>query len=106
MTSKRKIKDVFYNIFVGEFVQIVTEVQTKTVQQSEEEIKESNHPVILEGYLLDVDDDFYYLGDTPNSISSGVKKTKIVHIQIAEPKSYMDDILDEMPMPENEDEIN
>lgn len=39
--------------------------------------------VIIEGYLLDEDEDFYYLGTTDEEIDEGLKKDDVVRIFVA-----------------------
>lgn len=106
MAMSKEEFTLFFNTFVGEFVQITTGMMTKEQIDTEQGSAIAEGPVILGGYLLDEDDKYYYLGPTPDGITDAIKKVTVKHIQIIPPKSKYDEIMDKTPEPSDEKEIN
>jgi hypothetical protein len=96
-TPNKDISDIFWSTFVGEYVEIACEFETTT---------SGKLPVALQGYLLDADEEYYFLGKNPIEISSTVKRDKIAYIEIIEDVDQATMILEEMPVPETEEENN
>lgn len=97
--KKRKkpstIDSTFFSIFIGEYVEIVARHSlTDTV------------PLVMEGYLLDMDDDFYYLSDDANSICRAIRKDDLSAIEIANTKTVFDELLKQTPIKENPEDGN
>ena len=102
----RKKKDLFYNIFIGELVEITTKSTIKTVKQEEDQITEQTVPVIFQAYLLDMDEEYYYLGQDPDEVFSALRKDQCIYIAIVRENSILDDALDDLEVPENSNEVN
>lgn len=101
MTTKRKKKtldkSLFFLTFIGEYVQIKLDLSSKMHAESNEGLVTEEGPLTLQGYLLDMDKNFYYLGGSPGSVTDAVKKIAVKHIRIVpveQPKTIFDDILD------------
>ncbi len=60
----------------------------------------------VQGFILDMDDEFYYLGNTPEEIVRAVKRENVVYIEILNPDNEYRAILDEMEVPKDEAEKN
>ena len=99
---KKKI-DLFYQAFIGEFVHITTKIKTTRSVHSPDGSLEETAPMIAEGYLLDADDEYLYLGYTPESITRAVDRTEISMVDIAQEPNLYDEILDQMPDPASKD---
>jgi hypothetical protein len=99
--DKTELASAFMLAFGGQFVTITTSL---SVNVSDGDKMES-FPINFEGIVLDRDDQFIYLGESINEISSAVERSKIVHIQIKEELTVVDQIFDNMPDPKKE-EIN
>ncbi len=93
--------DTFLIAFGGQLVTITTSL----VINSSFEDKLESLPVLFEGILLDHDNDYIYLGESINEITSAIKKSSIVHIHVKEESNVLDEIFNSMPDPKNE-EIN
>jgi len=78
----------------------------KTIVQTETEVRESEEPIMFQGFLLDADDDFYFLGSTPNEVCSAIKKDELGSIHIASNYSVYDEVLDQMEEPVDDKDIN
>ena len=110
MTSKiKKYKEytLFSDIFIGEYVELTTSLSLKTaIDAGEEGQIIQDGPVNVTGFLLDQDDTYYYLGEGPSAMDTAVKIDAVKAITIVKQKTIFDEILDEMPNPENDEEFN
>lgn len=91
MPKKTKKNEVFLLTFIGEFVQVVSSF-VMNVSSNGEDMGES--PLIVEGYLLDMDDDFIYMGDSPDGITRALKKDTVVFIQFLNNEDILSSLLD------------
>lgn len=104
MTKKTKNvpdSEVFLLSFVGEFVQVLTDFVLSASQMNETSdgslsSEDMSHPLIVEGYMLDSDDSYVYLGPTPDQIGQAIKKDRIVFIQVLENKDTLDEIMNSL----------
>jgi len=78
----------------------------KQIEQTEDSVREINEPIVFQGFFLDADDSFIFLGDTPDEVCSAIKRDEITSIHIAKPQNIFDDVLDSMGEPEDETDIN
>lgn len=90
--NNEEIVDTFFLAFVGELVGIVYNAGKNAVQ--------------LSGYLLDYDDEYYYLGDSEEEITNAIKKNRVIHIQVLDPENEYQQILEELEVPEDETQKN
>lgn len=88
-----KSSTIFKNIFLGEFVELVANIR----------LEEGTGFNVIAGYLLDVDDDFYYLGHSSELVSDGIRKDAVMHISIISPKSKNEELLESLPQMRAED---
>lgn len=104
-----KKKNLEFDIFIGEMVSLVSNVFVKHVEQTEEAVRELNEPIIFTGFLLDIDDSFYYIGETPSSVSHAIKKEIIISISLATVETHNsvgNDIFDSMASPKKDEDYN
>jgi len=92
----------FYDTFVGEFVELTTH---KEIQAIEDEIMVVS-PIMLRGYLVDMDDEYFYLGEDPQKVSDAVERSTVWRIMILDPEAIIRDALKNMPIPTEQNEIN
>jgi hypothetical protein len=64
--------------FLGKNVNVIMKSVKGSQQLGDGSIVEGN--VVMTGFLLDEDDDFFYLGTTDEQIDEALKKTDIVRI--------------------------
>jgi len=86
---------LFLTTLVGEFVEILATYETS-----------AKMPLVIHGYLLDMDDDFYYIGNNPLEVRSVVKKDHVTFIEIMQTVDTNTAMLEEMPVPVKEEESN
>jgi hypothetical protein len=99
--SKRS--STLQNYFIGEYVTLILTQETSITSESEEGIIEQSIPLTGEGYLIDMDDMFYYLGVEPEVVSCAVKRKHVLQIVLTDPANPYDQILDAMPEAEEKD---
>lgn len=99
---------VFGLSFEGEYVHIITKIKTRRQYTNTEsgEVIDEVAPLTIQGFVLDMDDKFFYLGEDPMLISKAIKITSVSYIEISKPKSAYDDILDSIGNTPQEKEVN
>jgi hypothetical protein len=111
MPSKKKQLDsepidTFVLAFMGELVNVVTDIMIVDYTQNEDNTLEQNAPMVARGYLLDCDHNYLYLGENPLEVSQAIAKTRITMVQIDRKKSKYEELLDEMGDPNKREDIN
>lgn len=76
---------VFEN-FAGEFVVILLNKDTKQTVEMDGRLQIVYSPAIVEGFLIDEDDEYYYIGHSPKSFDQVINKKYIVHIELGSEK--------------------
>lgn len=89
-------QSTFFLSFVGEMVEIMCKGSATTTEVGV-------FPVIVQGYLLDVDDDHLYLSDDGQNIARAVKKQDYIAIEIVQQLSLMEEKLRNLTVPEDAD---
>src|SRR5574343_512079 len=90
---KKKSNDLFFMTFVGEFVSVLSTMEHTAMMQTEEGMVEETAPMILQGYMLDMDEEYYYLGETQMNVSRAIKKSSVNAIEITDRKDEFSDLL-------------
>lgn len=98
-TQERPDDDFFFLTFVAEYV----EVTTKLLATQEEH--HVTMPLTIRGYLLEHDENFYYIGGDPENIHYAVRKDEVVLFTIINPDAEADQILNDFE-PQSETDIN
>lgn len=82
---------LFSDTFLGEYVEIIYNLKTT---------KGGFEPIALYGFLLDVDSEYYFIGDDALAITMAVPKGPNPLIRIVAAKTAEETILDEMDLPD------
>lgn len=96
----------FYSIFIGEYVQMMTNIIVSGHQQIGEDVFECQDAIKVRGWLVDMDDKYFYFGTKRGDILQSLKQDSVVHIAIVDATDPEQDVLNAMPDPETEEEIN
>ena len=82
MTTLGKTKkiDLFKEIYLGEYVEIVMDYS-------------SEGPMIMHGFILDYDDNEIYLGETPDAINMSIPRFGYKLMVISSPTDEFHDIM-------------
>jgi len=95
--SKKSEPSSFFLSFVGEFVQIITSMQFMGAPGLKNAPDDAALPLIIEGYVLDSDDQYTYLSPDGVEIKQAVKNNMIVYIQVVSAVDEATEILDSLP---------
>lgn len=96
-----------FELFCGEFVRLLLIKDSKQTVEHGGTIKTIQQPLTIEGFLIEADDDYYYLGLSPQVISKAIHKSQIVQIEIINPTKEEDELLNEIvDVPDSENGIN
>lgn len=98
--------DTFVLAFMGEFVNVITDIMIVDYAQNDVQTLEQNAPMVVKGFLLDSDNNYLYLGDNPLEVSQAIAKNRITVVQIERKKSKYEEMLDEMGDPNKKEDIN
>lgn len=96
------MNDIFSDIFLGEYVSILIDYTSMT----ETERGTESSVVTSEGYVKDADDTFVYLSEDNTDVCKAVSFKYIISISISNPTDVMTELLENMPDPLNENDIN
>jgi hypothetical protein len=99
MSESQDDEDFFFLTFVGEYVEVTTKLMA-TEPESKLTV-----PISFQGFLLEQDEQFYYIGPGPGNIAQAIKKELVGIFTIVNPENEMDTILTDFK-PEREEEIN
>lgn len=109
MIKKKKdtgFTDLFMTNFVGEYVEMLCNFYERHAFQNEEGAADDTFPSVVNGYILDMDDEYYYMGNTPEFVHKAIKKSQVRYIEVVQEQSVYDKILDDMHTPNRKEEEN
>lgn len=94
--NHKHASEVFWNTFLGEYVSIVYGASDA-----------KKHGIIeCKGYLLDIDELYYYLGYGPLAVDMVIKKQAVDIIEIIKEQDESLQVLENLPVPEDEEGKN
>lgn len=93
---KSQVDNLFFLTFIGEKVEMMCNF----------EMLEKNYPQVIQGYLLDKDDEYYYMGSGPDEIQSVVRIADVKYLHIIKDIDPMLEVLDNMQTPDKEEDVN
>lgn len=82
---------LFSETFLGEYIEVIYNLKT---------VKGGFEPVALYGFLLDVDEDYYFMGDDALAITIAIPKAHNPLIRIVAAKTQEETLLDDMDLPD------
>ena len=91
---------LFVQNFIGQEVELLINLYHKSEQSNAEEMMSSQSPLAMRGYILDIDEEYIYLGESPNGITKFVRKELVVGGDIIKEdkvETVFDDILNDLP---------
>jgi hypothetical protein len=96
--------DIFLLSFGGHEVTVTVSL-TGSFQDNHGNVIDSV-PMMYDGILLEHDDNYVYLGKSINIIDQAIAKSTVVHITLKKEVNELDQILDDMLMPNKKEDIN
>lgn len=96
--------DMFFDIFVDEFVEILQdyEVTTNVALSENGEVQPLRMPMTITGYVKETDDYFLFMSKDGKEINQALPIESIKHIAIVDQSDTIMDILDEANPPEDQ----
>jgi hypothetical protein len=93
--KKRKLtSNRFFDTFAGEEVRIFTKVSVSEGIETEQGTIKQEAPMTVVGFLLDFDEEYYFVGDGPDQVSSAVKIDQVALIQEVKKLDHYDLMLE------------
>lgn len=84
--------EMFKVTFIGEMVEILAKSES-----------EERGVFIVRGYLLDYDEEFYYMGENPLAVNAAIKRDVVSFISIIEQLDPGMETLVNMPEPDDDE---
>lgn len=84
-----------FECFTGEFVSVVLNKDNKNSVSIGNTIRPVQSPMVIQAYMIEEDDEYFFLGHDPDLICIAVKKNQIVLIETLDPTEDMAQELDE-----------
>lgn len=81
----KKKANNFYDMFVGEHVTMILDKSISTTNMTESGVETEETPMIQEGYLVGMDDDYFFVGNDMESVSWAIKRSVVLLIAVSEP---------------------
>ena len=78
-----------FKYFAGEFVSVLLNKDIKQSIQTTHTVKTIVNPCQLEGYLIDEDDIYFFIGSQPGTINTAINKKMIVTMELIDPNQDM-----------------
>lgn len=107
---KKKVVEIgpslIFMTFQGEFVNIYLRKDIETTSEQDGQLITTKMPMNLEGFLMDEDDNHYFLGDDGLNSNKAIPKDMVMFIEIVKLPDPLTQILDEMPSPSSKKEFN
>lgn len=81
----KKPKNLYYNVFINEYVEIVTKQMIDFTEQKEDSVQSTKTPLTFSGIVIDIDEQNVYLGNE-DGITTSVARSDIMATLISEPE--------------------
>lgn len=95
--SKNPFNETFAQNFIGQYMDLMINLYHSQESHNEEGILLQKDPMAVRGYILDIDEEFIYMGDTPDGINRFVRKDLIAGGDIVIEKDELEDKFDKLP---------
>lgn len=91
---------------IGSFIEIVTDQTVTVTSETEEGRYEKKSPYVIQGFLLDIDEEWVYIGNDQGETTDMIGIKKVVHLGKSAPIDKLDDLLDEASEPSDNEYYN
>lgn len=106
---KQKIDEpsLFFMNFQGELLSFILDTKMQMVSETDEGVHSSETPLTIQAFLIDEDEQYYYLGNVPPNLDKivvdrAIAKSRVIYVQTIVPDDPFTAILDEMEKPDKE----
>ena len=88
-------EDKILNIFGNQYIRLITRSMINVNSQSPNgDIVSQNVPVTLEGYLVDSDELFYFLGLSDGTVVSAIRIDEVIHLELIDPNEATEELVE------------
>lgn len=84
MTNINTKLDLLLLNFAGELVSVTLNKDIQHTKQTEEFVETMTSVLTVNGYLIDVDDSFLYLGYEEDQIAQAINRNFVINVELAE----------------------
>lgn len=106
--TREGLSEAFFASFIGDRVEIVADFYQNYSEETAESRITNHAPASIQGYILDLDNEFLYLGKNPHEVSMCLKRDRVLYIEViggeTKERSPYDELLDSMPVPKKSEE--
>jgi hypothetical protein len=81
-SKKAPDHNILFEVFCGEAIDIMLDQSFEQTEQNETTVKTLKASIRVQGFLIEIDDNFLYLGYDPEIISQAVPRHRVVHIEL------------------------
>lgn len=90
--------------FIGENVEIMLDLNSSAVAEVDSNVLNESSPIVVRGYLLDTDDEYYFLGSDGVNITTAIKRKNVIAISLYQEKSMYEELFENLPVPSKKDQ--
>src|SRR5277367_5983360 len=98
--------ETFFATFIGEKVEIVANFYQDYSEETEDRRVSNHSPASIQGFILDLDPVFIYLGKNPHEVCMCLRRDSVLYIEVLVDKSPYDEMLENFPVPDKKTEQN
>lgn len=95
-----------FDVFLGENVIITIDTQSSITHSSEHGTMTESYPTEFDGILLDYDDENFYLGDLLTGVREAIPQARRISIKLDDGMEVINKVLEQMPDPQTEEDVN
>ena len=92
--KKKKVVDQFFEVFAGEFVRFYLRSSVTDAVSTPDGTVSQKSPLMVVGYLLDLDDKYYYVGTEADKVNTAVSIKDTMLVEEVKMPDAMDLALD------------
>lgn len=92
-------ENILFLNFAKEYVEMILSASSSVSSLDTNVPLSETSPLVVRGYLLDEDSQYYYLGDESTNIMAAVRKNNVITITIGKEKSVYDELLSSLDVP-------
>lgn len=97
---------VLFLAFQGELIDVYLDSKSQVSRETEDGVEVAEMQLMINGYLVDEDDNYLYLGEAPLQTDRAVSKSRILTIALTKAEDHLTNFLDGVEGPTSDNEIN
>lgn len=107
MAKTKQKNNLMFETFVNKYLTIILRFTVERTIQRQSEVELLKTPMHVNGYLIDHDETYLFIGHNPDNYDQAINKIDIVHIELSKDDSDpFDEILKDIEGPKDEKGYN